>query len=651
MPEVQRRLVYLADIDGLRALAVLAVVFFHLKIPGFSGGYVGVDIFFVISGFLISGSIRDQINTGRFNFSAFYIRRIRRLLPAVLATVIITTVVAYFLLQPDAFGPLALSAAAAVISAANLLFYFESGYWDTSAELKPLLHLWSLGVEEQFYLFWPAVVICLTTARSIVYRWGLLAIFLISLLICIRYTASDSTASFYLLPFRAWQFALGAIALEVWQNYSLTEFSRQTLRSFGLALCGISIVAFSESTPFPGWLALIPSVGAALVLASAHEISGSIWLSNPVARKLGELSYSLYLIHWPPIALYRHYSFADLTLEIKAGLAVLIIVLTLILHYGIERKFYRRGHHVNNSWRGLAGYTLSGSLLLAVLLFGASQNPDRFISRKVVLSAETVENYKSRRFKLARSACRIDELGITERCPKPDTSAVLFLGNSHEVDGYNIVTSALAATRHRQLFIFGSINDCSNLTVEENWVHSKEPPCQQRINALKSSLDTIEWHTIIYSARRPYGENKGPLIKILETIHSRQPNVKIVVIEDYLSTRRACASLINQFESTQACAALNHLSGLPGIVEDSMPFMTRVAAITNAKLDKVALLCGSDPPKSCPTQTPLGHPMSMDEHHLTFEFAQWVGEKLAETNPPWLQTLRHNAEAKASPSD
>ncbi len=105
MPEVQRRLVYLADIDGLRALAVLAVVFFHLKIPGFSGGYVGVDIFFVISGFLISGSIRDQINTGRFNFSAFYIRRIRRLLPAVLATVIITTVVAYFLLQPMPLAP------------------------------------------------------------------------------------------------------------------------------------------------------------------------------------------------------------------------------------------------------------------------------------------------------------------------------------------------------------------------------------------------------------------------------------------------------------------------------------------------------------------------------------------------------------------
>lgn len=651
MPKVQRRLVYLADIDGLRALAVLAVVFFHLKIPGFSGGYVGVDIFFVISGFLISGSIRDQISSGSFKFSAFYIRRVCRLLPAVLATVIITTIVASFLLQPDAFGPLALSAAAAVISAANLLFYVESGYWDASAELKPLLHLWSLGVEEQFYLFWPAVIICLTTARTKVYRWGLVAVFLMSFLICIRYTALDSTASFYLLPFRVWQFALGAIALEIWQNYSLTEFSRQTLRSFGLALCGISIVAFSESTPFPGWMALIPSAGAALVLASAHEVTGSIWLSNPLARRVGELSYSLYLIHWPPIALYRHYSFADLTLEIKAGLAVIIIVLTLILHYGIERKFYRRGHHVNNSWRGLAGYTLSSSLLLAILLFGASQNPDRLISREVLLSAETVQNYKTRRFDLARSACRIDELGTTERCPKPDTSAVLFLGNSHEVDGYNIVTSALAATPHRPLFIFGSINDCRKLTVEKNWVYSKEPPCQRRISALRNSLETVEWHTIVYSARRPYGENKAALITILETIYSRQPYVQIVVIEDYLSTRRACASLINQFESTQACAALNHLSGLPGVVEDSMPFAMRVAAITKFKLDKVDLLCGKNPPESCPTQTPLGHPVSMDEHHLTFEFAQWVGERLADINPPWLQALRRDAKDKPPAND
>ena len=646
MPAARRQLVHLTDIDGLRALAVLAVVCFHLQIPGFTGGYVGVDIFFVISGFLISGLIRDQINTDSFHFSAFYIRRVNRLLPAVLATVVITTIVAGLVLQPDAFGSLALSAAAGVLSAANLLFYFESGYWDASAELKPLLHLWSLGVEEQFYLFWPAFIVFLTTARPRFYRWGLVAIFLMSLVSCIRYTTLDGTASFYLLPFRIWQFALGAIALEIWRNDSLNEFSRQVLRSFGLALCGISIVVFSESTLFPGWSALIPSTGAALILASAHEISGSIWLSNPLARKLGELSYSLYLVHWPPIVLYRHYSLADLNPGSKVGLAVITIGLTLLLHYGIEQKFYRRGNHFNKSWRGLAGYTLGSSLLLAALLFAISQSPDRLISRQVLLSTETIQDYRSRRFDLTRKACRIDELGTTERCPILKTGAVLFLGNSHEVDGYNMITGALGKTRHRPLVVFGTTNGCGDLSAEMNWIRSEESSCQLRINALQNSLARVKWHTVIYSARRPYSENKEPLVTVLETIHHRQPDAHIVVIEDYLSTRRECASLINEFESTQACATPHHLSGLPGLIEERTPFKARVAAVTDAKLDKVGLLCGENLPESCPTQTPLGHPMSMDEHHFTLEFAQWTGEQLAEKNPFWLQALRYNVDDK-----
>ena len=646
MPDTRRRLVYLTDIDGLRALAVLSVVGFHLQISGFTGGYVGVDIFFVISGFLISGLIRDQIHTGTFHFSAFYIRRVNRLLPAVLATVVTTTIVAAFILQPGAFGSLALSAAAGVLSAANLLFYFESGYWDASAELKPLLHLWSLGVEEQFYLFWPAFIVFMTTSRSQVYRWGLVVVFLLSLMSCIRYTTIDSNASFYLLPFRIWQFALGAIALEIWRNNPLNEFSRQVLRSLGLALCGISIVAFSENTLFPGWLALIPSTGAALVLASAHETSRSVWLSNPLARKLGELSYSLYLVHWPPIVLYRHYSLSDLTPEIKVALAVITLVLTLLLHYGIEQKFYRRGHYSNTSWRGLAGYTLGSSLVLAVLLFTVSEDPDRFISGEVLLSAETIQDYQSRRFDLTRKACRIDKLGETERCPIPEAGAVLFLGNSHEVDGYNMIAGALGTGRHRPLVVFGSTNGCRDLSVETDWMRSEDSSCQRRINALRGSLARVQWHTVIYSARRPYGGNKEPLVTVLETLHHQQPNTHIVVIEDYLSTRRGCASLINEFESAKACATLKHLSGLPGLIEESTPFKERVAAITDSKLDKVALLCGESLPDSCPTQTPLGHPMSIDEHHLTLEFAQWTGEQLAEKNPFWLQALRYSVEEK-----
>lgn len=644
MPEHKRRLVYLADIDGLRALAVIAVVLFHLEIAGFNGGYVGVDIFFVISGFLISGLIRDRIESGNFSFSDFYARRVSRLIPAVLVTVCATTIASIFILPPEAFGSFALSAAASAFSVANFVFYLESSYWDASAELKPLLHLWSLGVEEQFYLFWPALIVFLTSSHPNVYRCGLMTVFLSSLSICIWYTAFDSAATFYLLPFRVWQFALGALVLEVWQHHSLTELSRQLLRSFGLALCGIGIVTFSEATPFPGWHALFPSIGAALVLASAHEASGSIWLSNPLARRLGQLSYSMYLVHWPPIVLYRHYSVADLTPEVKASLGVLTVVLTLILHYGVELKFYRRRYHFNTQWSGLAGYILSSSLLLAVVLLVMSQNTDRVISRKALLSAEAVQDYKSRRFKLAKDACGIQDILTTKRCSTSGVPAVLFLGNSHEVDGYNIVTSALAGDPHRPLIVFGSINNCRTLTVERGWVRSSDPACQLRFSALLSSLNDVKWHTVIYSARRPYAENKEPLITVLETIHAQQPNVHIVVIEDYLSTKRECASLINKFESTRACAAIEHLDGLPGVIEDSTPFQERARVITNSKLDKIALLCGGNPPESCPTQTPQGHPMSMDEHHLTLEFAQWVGEQLAEINPPWLQALRYKSE-------
>ena len=651
MSDNKRRLTYLSDIDGLRAIAVLAVVLFHLKIAGFDGGYVGVDIFFVISGFLISGLIRDRVETGNFSFSDFYARRVSRLLPAVLATVGVTAIASIFILQPDALGSFALSAAASVLSAANFIFYFESGYWDASAELKPLLHLWSLGVEEQFYLFWPAFIVLLANAPRYAYKWGLSGLFLLSFAACIYYTPIDSAASFYLLPFRVWQFALGALALEIWRMYPLTEFSRQISRSLGLALCGISIVTFSENTVFPGWLAFAPSAGAALVLMSAHETSGSVWLSNRLARWLGRLSYALYLVHWPPIVLYRHYSVTELTPEITVGLALATLILALVLHYGVERQFYRRGHNTATPWRGIPSYTLGGSILLAALLFGLHQNPDQFAYQRVLLSAEAIQDYKSHRFSLTRHVCRIDTVGSNERCPLPDTSAVLFLGNSHEDDGYNITVAALGTDTHRPFIRFGSVNDCRDFEVDGDWASSSNPACQLRLAALRKSLVSTTWHTIIYSARRPYAENKRPLITMLEAIRLEQPRTNIVLIEDYLSTHRECASLINEYGSSKACGELENLAGLPGVLDEYRPLEERANAVSNVKLNKLELLCSGQIPASCPTETPLGHPMSMDEHHLTFEFAQWIGEKLAERNPPWLQTLRHNAEAKASPSD
>lgn len=648
MPGSGRKLGYLADIDGLRALAVIAVILFHLKLPGFSGGYVGVDIFFVISGFLISGLIRERVELGDFRFSGFYAARINRLLPAVLATVAATALASVFILQPAMMSAFATSALASVFSAANFVFYFESGYWDAGAEMKPLLHLWSLGVEEQFYLFWPALIVLLCRASSRVYQAGLVVVLLVSLSACIGYTAVDSAATFYLLPFRIWQFALGALTVELWRHVRWGEFARQFMRSTGLALCGVSIVALSETATFPGWLATVPSLGAALVLASAHETSGSVWLANPTARWLGRLSYALYLVHWPPVALYRCYTLEELTPLSQLALGGLTFVLAIALHFGVERQFYRRHRGQPVRWRGPAGYALATASALAVVMMSMQQYPDRFTTRDALLTAAAVDGYNTRRYTLVRSVCRIDALGQTDRCPVPDRPAILFIGNSHEPDAYNIVATALGSGVQRPRVVFGSIDGCRGLRVNGDWAISENPSCQRRLDALKDSLKALKWHTVVYGARKPYAQNKEALVRILETLRSQQPQARVVVVEDYLATTQRCANLINQFGSPRICADPEKISGLPGFLEEDMPLRERVEALANATLSKVSLLCRGELPASCPTQTPEGHPVSMDEHHMTFEFAAWTGGQLAEMNPLWLEAMRIDA-SNASP--
>ena len=637
----KRALGYLADIDGLRAVAVLAVVLFHLDIPGFAGGYVGVDIFFVISGFLISGLIRDRAAAGQFRFSSFYAGRVQRLLPAVLATVMATTIAAMLILQPGMMSAFAMSASAAVFSAANFVFYFESGYWDATAELKPLLHLWSLGVEEQFYLFWPGLLLLLYKLPQRLYLVGLGLITLASLAACIVMTPIDSAAAFYLLPFRIWQFALGALAVEWWRHNAFNEFSRQLLRSIGLAMCGVSIASFGDGTAFPGWLALIPSVGAALVLLASHETSGSVWLSNPTARWLGRVSYAMYLAHWPPIALYRAYTLQELTPTIQALLAVATLLLTLVLHYGVERRFYVRASGQPSGWHKGASLTLGSALIMALLLLLPTQMPDTFTRRgDVLLSAADIEGYQQGRFEWVRRQCRVDKVGVLERCSlPPDGEAILFIGNSHEPDAFNILAGALGTAHLASSIRFGSTNDCGPLRVEGGWVSSAAPDCQTRLDALGTLLETIRFKAIVYSARRPYAGNKKALVTVLGTARARQPGVPLITFEDYFSTREACASLINQYGSYSACSRLENLEHFPGLIPDAVPLEEQVTALSDYKFSKLDLLCGDGRPESCPTSTPDGDPVFVDRHHLTREFAVWTGRLLAQQNPTWLQTV------------
>jgi len=298
-------LAYRPEIDGLRAVAVLAVVLYHFGVPGLGGGFVGVDVFFVISGFLIGGLLWKELDeTGRISLGRFYLRRIRRLAPAFIAMAIVTAVAAWLILLPFEFREFGKHLIAATIWLSNVQFWREAGYFDVAAESKVLLHTWSLSVEEQFYIVLPLTLLVLRFSRNV--TTGLLVVaWLASAFACIALTPSQPVATFFLFPFRAWELLTGVL-LALWLRGGRGPVPA-AFGPIGLALILASILLVRPEG-FPGWQALVPVAGTAMLLAGAG--SGGLvnrLLSQPPAVFVGLISYSLYLWHWPVLVLSRYW--------------------------------------------------------------------------------------------------------------------------------------------------------------------------------------------------------------------------------------------------------------------------------------------------------------------------------------------------------
>jgi peptidoglycan/LPS O-acetylase OafA/YrhL len=344
---------YRADIDGLRAVAVLPVVFYHFQIAPFTGGFVGVDIFFVISGYLITSLIHCEILSGAFSPARFYERRIRRILPALFLMMLVTTAVAGSVLFPQDLMNYARSLVATALFGSNFFFWSTVDYFDIVAERKPLLHTWSLAVEEQFYLLYPALFWLLRGAsqRKLVLIVG--AIFLVSLGGSIWALRFAPVSDFYLLPFRAWELMLGAmLALTPVKSSGRTS---SALAWSGLALLLFSVFAFSVDTPFPGEYALLPCIGAAcLIYAGPDTIVGRALSLRPVVL-IGLISYSLYLWHWPLLIFARYVVLRDFLLWEKLALILLSgLVATLSWAY-VEKPFRTLGKIPSRFLLPLAG--------------------------------------------------------------------------------------------------------------------------------------------------------------------------------------------------------------------------------------------------------------------------------------------------------
>lgn len=351
--------------DGLRAYAVVAVILFHLHVWPFTGGYVGVDVFFVISGFLITRLILTEMERGDFSFSNFYLRRVRRLFPAFFVTLLISFIAGCVLFSPEHLQRLGKSIVAASFAVPNFFFWSEAGYFDLDAEFKPLLHTWSLGVEEQFYLVWPLALVLLLQRggnRAVLIALGVLSA--ISLISAQLFLPRDSEAIFYLPFFRIYEFGIGAALVWVVRFQFRRNVLSEVCLGLGLTLIAYTVFAYTDATTFPGLAALLPCIGTAMAIHSGRApILGKL-IGNRLAVGVGLISYSLYLIHLPLVVFYKYWSLQPLGTMEKAALIIISVIMAVAMHRFVERPFRRPKHPAN--WQFLRGSAVSMLLLVLV---------------------------------------------------------------------------------------------------------------------------------------------------------------------------------------------------------------------------------------------------------------------------------------------
>jgi len=427
---------YRPEVDGLRAVAIVPVLLFHAGLSAFAGGFFGVDVFFVISGYLITAQLASSEKSGFALLGNFYHRRIRRLFPAIAIVSLVTAVIAYLIMTPSQLQPLFSSFTSTQVFLQNIYLWQNSGYWDQSLETSPLMHTWSLAVEEQFYLIFPLLFVAksMRNAKSVLIGVAI-TIFVLSFFGALTRFGTSSTGAFFLLPYRAWELMAGAIValyqLKSKQFFKTKPNVSRLISNFGMAMIIIAIILGDKSTRHPGLLTLLPVVGTALLIAFGREPSlTSRLLSNKLLVAIGKLSYGLYLWHFPILALWR----VDKGTELNGIETTAAMVLTFACSYLMwkfaETPFRDR---VRTSNKYVAFVATTGLVALVSIgivgqntVFGKKSNSELALLEAQARIPTELDNWIEIDFESPISG---GSMGVTERTsPMGD---VVLLGDSH----------------------------------------------------------------------------------------------------------------------------------------------------------------------------------------------------------------------------
>lgn len=489
---------YRREVDGLRALAVLPVILFHAGFETFAGGFVGVDVFFIISGYLITTIILNDLKHDRFSIVHFYERRARRILPALFVVMATCLPFAWHWLLPIDMKDFSQSLASVALFSSNFLFWARGGYFDTAAELKPLLHTWSLAVEEQFYILFPLMLAGITRFRRSWTIWLLTIIVLASLARAQWGSAHDPIAAFFLLPTRSWELATGAlVACYLAQDrvQAWPQLVGQGLSLLGLACIVFSVFSFGKTTPSPSLYTLIPTLGAAFIImfATPSTVVGKV-LGHQVLVGLGLISYSAYLWHQPLFAFARHRVLDEPSALTMALLSLAALVFGVASWHFIERPFRQK----NNFTRAaiFTGAALGSLTFLGIGVAGHLTHG--FDARR--LAPHLPENYLRQTWPTGAQArdmdgapCTTETASLCHISAQPGRPKILLVGDSHSLD---FASEYLGYAKRERLDAWQmSVAGCAFIP---DHFHSRHGECRKAREVLEKAVENHGFHTILF---------------------------------------------------------------------------------------------------------------------------------------------------------
>ncbi|PIS11625.1 MAG: acyltransferase [Bdellovibrio sp. CG10_big_fil_rev_8_21_14_0_10_47_8] len=610
---------YRADIDGLRAIAVLSVVLFHWNEWWMPGGFVGVDVFFVISGFLISKIIFSDIRNDRFSIANFYSRRIRRIFPALLVVMSAVIVAGYFVLLPDEFIQAGKHLAAGASFLSNVALWKESGYFDVAADLKPLLHLWSLAVEEQFYIFWPPLVVLGWRIGNGFFRVLLLA-FVISM-VCNLITVHHDLAAAYFLPFaRVWELLIGAgLAYCHVTDRRVRFLSEKSQSIIGLALIILSVFFVDKTKSFPGLWALGPTMGAFfLISAGSKTWINRRLLSHPCLVFIGLISYPLYLWHWPLLSFVRICFSGKHIIYGEVVAVVLSVGLSWMTYRWIEIPLRRANVSVASKNGYLVG-SMVAALVFGVLAFKGKIEPRLFSVGKEISDAKN--DWKGPEVGFANGKLTVDGLRGTSN------DSVLFLGDSHLAQYWPRIQFLYSGQNQPKLSVIYATNDGCPPMPETHW-KERQISCDDYFAAALEIAVRKNIKRVVFGAYweyylkgfKDYEATMTRFESLILTLRKLGKEVVIVLSNPTGEEFSPNVMIPSRFSGkvSEGFLAVDRIQ-----FENRVgPFMNRlreIAGRTNSGIiDPVASMCDD---RRCPT-TIDGKPIYKDTNHLRPFFAK-----------------------------